>query len=308
VNHRSPFNSNITTVLYQIDSLTGPWQKATITAGAGSPSVTWQATVTTPLDYGQHTIYVAALDATSGTISSSDGNVSNSPFVGAIASYTFTVGISDTTPPTIVNLTPLQTYIYNAPLTPNFYALDYESGIASVTATLNGNSVLSGQTVTLNQVGSNLLSVTATDNAGNSQTNTYSFNVTYDIRWLPPMKYIDESSSYTYTMQDGSTLPIKWVMYDYFGNPVADPAVVVIVLDRANPANNVTFIQGTSDDQIRFDTSSNSYIVNLHTRNYPWMQIGGIYDVKIGRAEGYLLELLAPSDFQLVEKGVAKGK
>ncbi len=99
VNQRAPINSNVTKVVYQIDSEDGEWVSAAITGGASSPSVTWQATALKQLEPGPHTINVAALDATSGTICSSDGNISNSMFTGGITTYSFTVGMTDTTPP-----------------------------------------------------------------------------------------------------------------------------------------------------------------------------------------------------------------
>ncbi|MHB0975915.1 MAG: lactonase family protein [Candidatus Aquicultorales bacterium] len=99
VNNRSPVNTAIAEVLYQIDGVNGTWRRATITSGAGTPSVTWSASPSTPLVLGAHTLYVVAMDETGATISSSDGNSSNSPSTGTIAQYGFTVGSPPPPPP-----------------------------------------------------------------------------------------------------------------------------------------------------------------------------------------------------------------
>ncbi len=308
VNSRTPFNSNIIGVYYQLDGMEGEWKKASITNGTGTTSVDWQTTLATPLELGSdHTLYTVALDVTSGSICSSDAYVGNSVFTGSIASYDFTVGVSDTTPPAIINNTLLQTYLKNAPLTLDFYATDEESGVASVEATLNGASVSSGQTVTLDQAGPNVMTITATDNAGNTATESYSFDVTYDIEWRPPIKFMNDIDAYTYEMQDGSTLPIKWIMRDHYGNTVEDLSVEIEVSDRSFSDNYVTFVHGLASDNIRFDSDTGQYIVNMRTGLYTWMDVGGVYDVRIIRNGAYL-ELLSPCDFTIVEKGKAKGK
>ncbi len=100
-NHRAPYNCNITNIFFQIDSIRGQWQKATITEGKGTPSVSWEAQLKEALSQGEHTIYIMPLDASAATISSSGDGQSNSPISGNIASYPFEVGeeVKDITPP-----------------------------------------------------------------------------------------------------------------------------------------------------------------------------------------------------------------
>lgn len=90
-NYRSPYNSNIMKVAYQLDGFDGQWTDAVITSGAGTPSVSWEAAISEPLSYGTHTIYAVGLDMTAATVSSTNGNVSNSISTGAVATYTFQV-------------------------------------------------------------------------------------------------------------------------------------------------------------------------------------------------------------------------
>ena len=68
---RSPRNFGIMKVLYKIDHLRGEWNEATI-VGSGS-SVSWQIT-TPPLLLGKHALFVAAVDSTAGSISSSSSS------------------------------------------------------------------------------------------------------------------------------------------------------------------------------------------------------------------------------------------
>ena len=35
----------------------------------------------------------------------------------------------------------------------------------------------------------------------------------YALIWKPPIQYMDQTTTYAYTMQDGSTLPIKFVVF-----------------------------------------------------------------------------------------------
>jgi YVTN family beta-propeller protein len=90
VNARHPDNSNIKKVFYAIDDIRGMWKEATITGGAGSTTVTWQAVLQESLTTGLHRIYAFALDATCGTIMGQSWSA-NTPFTGAISSYAFSV-------------------------------------------------------------------------------------------------------------------------------------------------------------------------------------------------------------------------
>jgi YVTN family beta-propeller protein len=68
---RTPRNYGIMKVLYKIDNLRGPWSEATIT-GSG-PSVTWELT-TPELLLGSHLIFVAAIDSSASTLSSTSAS------------------------------------------------------------------------------------------------------------------------------------------------------------------------------------------------------------------------------------------
>ncbi len=86
----------------------------------------------------------------------------------------------DVTPPTITINEPVAgDYLHSESITLDFNAVDTESGVASISATLDGITVENGDLIELFtfSLGLHTLTVTAVDNAGNSATETVEFNV-----------------------------------------------------------------------------------------------------------------------------------
>jgi YVTN family beta-propeller protein len=88
---RTPYPAKIIKVYYLIDSLNEKWKEAQITEGWGTSSVKWEVKIPEPLPLGKHTIYVVALDMTGATVASTNGNISNTPNTGKVASYSFEI-------------------------------------------------------------------------------------------------------------------------------------------------------------------------------------------------------------------------
>ena len=84
---------------------------------------------------------------------------------------------TDTTPPALTMPSLAVYYKVGSSVVLTFAATDTQTGIASVSATLNGNPVSSGSTVVLDQLGTYTFTLTATDNAGNTATQTQQFTV-----------------------------------------------------------------------------------------------------------------------------------
>jgi DNA-binding beta-propeller fold protein YncE len=82
---RTPRNYGIMKVLYKIDNLRGAWNEATV-MGQGT-SVTWELT-TPPQLIGKHLVFVAAIDSTAGSLSSS--SISSLVRMSDITCYEFT--------------------------------------------------------------------------------------------------------------------------------------------------------------------------------------------------------------------------
>ena len=86
----------------------------------------------------------------------------------------------DLTPPTVSIASPAGTsYLHNGRVTPRAAAADDNSGIASLSATLDGKALTLGRTLDLRayKLGTHTLAVTAKDVAGNTTTKTVSFRV-----------------------------------------------------------------------------------------------------------------------------------
>jgi hypothetical protein len=95
---------------------------------------------------------------------------------------------TDLTPPTLTMPSLAPSYPYHASLTLTFSAEDTESGVESIEATLNGESVSNGQTVLLDHPGTNTFTLTATDKVGNTATQSATFAVLYNFTgYLPPV-------------------------------------------------------------------------------------------------------------------------
>ena len=106
----------------------------------------------------------------------------------------------DVTPPTITINEPVAgDYLHSETITLDFNAVDLESGIASVTATLDGVPYGNGDSIELYtlSLGEHTFTVTAADNADNTATETVTFNLIatidglkdlvekfYDLGWI----------------------------------------------------------------------------------------------------------------------------
>ncbi|MDN4093586.1 Ig-like domain-containing protein [Brevibacillus agri] len=183
-------NSNTVTISATINGKTKTTSVAA-TPTAKSWSLTWDV-VTDNIAQGTYTnIVVTADDGQGGT---------------ATATYTGTITVDKTSPDiTISGVANGATYQNS--VTPTFSATDSGgSGLASVTATLDGAAYTSGTAITAS--GSHTLVVTATDNAGNQaqQTVTFSVNKAPTIDLIQPSENLlgtdgncENTSKFTYT-------------------------------------------------------------------------------------------------------------
>lgn len=129
------------------------------------------------------------------------------------------------------------------------------------------------------------------------------FTITHapGLTWLPPITNIRNGE--IYTLNDGSTLPIKFSLQDDAGNSVYDSQVGIEVVGNGG---KITFVPGSGDDNIRYDSSTGEYLVNLHTSNYPFMTPGPIYTITVYSASA--ARSLDTVNFILISGGKATGK
>jgi len=117
----------------------------------------------------------------------------------------------DIAPPTVtINEPTARDYLHSETLTLDFSAED-PSGVASVTATLDGESVMSGDEIELYTLplGSHTLVVTAVDNAGNSGTEIVTFNVIATVGSLQDLVNMFFESGYFHSPKGMYTSFIK---------------------------------------------------------------------------------------------------
>lgn len=174
--------------------------------------------------------------------------------------------LTDIEPPIISITSPTGAYTLDSQAQVNFTATDALSGIATVSAKLNGTPVDNGQTITLTKPGTNSLEVTATDNEGNTAQATSTFQVLYTASgFLPPIKS-DGTGIYNHSR----TLPVKFSLADANGNPVSNAVAHLYVAQISNGIAGTDEIPlstsaADSEDNIFRLSSPGAYIYNLST-------------------------------------------
>jgi FG-GAP-like repeat len=172
----------------------------------------------------------------------------------------------DKTPPSLTMPTLASNYLLNSVITLTFGATDSLSGLSSMTATLNGNPVTSGSAVTLTHLATNTFTLSATDVAGNTSTQTATFAVVYKFTgFFPP---ISNDGSGVFKL--GSTIPVKFQLGDAKGALVGTAVAHLTLQMLSNGTPIGTPIDATAPgnadigDLFRFDGTQ--YIYNLSTK------------------------------------------
>lgn len=157
-------------------------------------------------------------------------------------------------------------YLLDSNIQINFSATDNLSGVASISATLNGAPVLSEQLVSLTKPGVNTFEVTAVDNEGNEATVTRIFSVTYSLSgFLSPVK-----PDGTGTYNQGRILPVKFQLTDVSSSFISSASAqlyVTKISDGIIGTDEVPLSSSSADtgNQFRYDFVNDQYIYNLST-------------------------------------------
>jgi hypothetical protein len=196
------------------------------------------------------------------------GIVTVTDVAGNSATFTSPAFKIDKTPPTLNMPSLSATYTYKTTITPTFSANDALSGIASSVGTLNGNAVTSGTSITLSKPGLNTFTLTASDVAGNTVTQSATFAVLYNfIGFLPP---IPNDGSGVFKL--GSVVPVKFQLTDASGAFVSTAVASLTVQMFSGTTPVGTPIDATppggadTGNLFRYDSTSNQYIYNLSTQ------------------------------------------
>lgn len=174
------------------------------------------------------------------------------------------LNIDKTTPKITINLPENEkTYMLNQIIYADWSAIDYLSGIDSITATVPNNGKID-----LSSVGIKKLTVKAKDKAGNEAEQTISYNVIYSFSGiLAPIRNDGRS-----IFKLGSTIPIKFNLKDGQGNFITNASAKLSVQKFGNnepmgdPIEAISTAASTTGNLFRYDNSGNQYIFNLSTK------------------------------------------
>ncbi len=202
----------------------------------------------------------------------------------------------DNTPPMVEISPSAQNYLLGTSLA--VVISDNLSGVVSSNVTLDGLAVENPQQINLSQLGWHSLAITAVDQMGNAATKNFDFNV-YALTWLPPLSTQD-----VYTMQDGSTLPLKFSLLDSIDNFIADNSVKLEAYNSTGQLVAGPFNEETNP-AIGIDTQSNQYHLNIQTKSLDLTP--DTYTLKVSFASPFLYGSSSTS-FILLEGGKALGK
>lgn len=182
----------------------------------------------------------------------------------------------DKTAPIINVASPSKSLYYlNEPFIVDFNSIDYISGIELSRAFLNNDSVSNGQSIVLNKIQPYEFVVEATDITGNKSTQTINFEVKYLIEWLPPISVKDDKS-----FNANSTVPVKFIAYDYYKIPQVDMSVKLVVSGSFGKDER-TIDVGADFIELIQELNTAYYKVNIKLKDYNLIQDSEFIDLVV---------------------------
>ena len=173
---------------------------------------------------------------------------------------------TDIKPPVLTMPVLNASYLLNSVVTFAFSATDAQSGVASISATLNGAPIATGSTIVLNHLGTNTFTLTATDNNANTATQSATFTVLYNFGgFLPPLQP-DGTGVFT----KGGTLPVSFQLSDVNGTQITTAIATLTVQQISGdvliglPVDAIA--PGNSDTGNLFRFDGQKYNYNLSTK------------------------------------------
>ncbi len=150
----------------------------------------------------------------------------------------------DKTAPTISITSPSGSYVLGQPVAASYSCTDALSGADTCVGT-----VASGSNIDTASIGAKSFSVNATDAAGNTASASTNYSVVYNWCGFKQPLLVPVT-----TYKTGSTIPVKFCVADYNGNPIGNAVATV------SPVGS----NGNGVD--RYDADAGQYIYNLQTK------------------------------------------
>lgn len=169
-------------------------------------------------------------------------------------------------------------YFINEPITMSFNATDTISGSCSATATVDGAAVFDGEELRFSKPGEHTLKVACEDVAGNAVSKTETFVVGYDVAWLGSSATQDDAGNAFISTRWASLTPLRFAVRDGDGRFIEDKTVCAVISDGSNTAS---FAYGKLKTSVRINSCDEKYLLDIYTRNYPWLIAGGTYTVSV---------------------------
>lgn len=206
------------------------------------------------IESGTRQLYTMNADGTNITRLTFSSNADYAPDWGRSA---------DTTPPAITITSPtVTTYTLHQSVLASYSCTDSGSGVASC-----AGPVASGTPIDTASVGTKTFTVQASDNAGNTSSQSVPYTVGYGVCLL-----YDPTKAH----QSGSTIPIKIELCDANSADVSSSSIVVTAVSVTKVSNNAPGTLDSSgnanpDNNFRFDATlgtAGGYLYNLSTKGF----------------------------------------
>jgi len=209
------------------------------------------------------------------TVTATDGATPANTGAAAGSVNTATIKIDTTDPVVTFDSSAPTVYLLYEVAAVNWDASDATSGLATPAS--------GSEDLDTNSVGSKYIEVTATDNAGNSETYRFNYTVQYNFGGiLHPI-----NSDGTSVFKQGSTIPVKFQLRDANGDFVTNATATISLTKISNGTTGevnepITTGNANTGNLFRYDSTSNQYIFNLGTRNLTV----GTYRITINPGDG----------------------
>lgn len=254
--------------------LTLPADKTVEATSADGAIVTYEATAEDAVD-GSVPVSCSPESGSTFPLGETTVNCTATDAAGNPATGSFAVKVQDTITPVIQVTGTIsdgqQFYFGDVPSAPTCTATDSGSGVTSAQCTVSGYGT---------KVGPQTLTFTATDNAGNTATQTIKYTV---LAWTIKGFYQPvDMNGVENTVKGGSTAPLKFEVFKGTTELTATSAIVTpleatkVTCDAGAPLDEIEAL-ATGGTALRYDATGGQFIYNWQTPKQP----GACYDVTV---------------------------